>query len=226
MPEPKNPFNFNFLRSRPFQIVTALLLVQVMMVYGFGKTEKIPPGRPLKDLGKQLGDFVMVQEGVIDEETLKVLQADDTLTRSYGRPGSPSSGNLYVAFFRSQRTGAAPHSPKNCLPGSGWTPTIADIINVPVPGRAPIEVNRYLIEKGESRSLVLYWYQSRDRVVASEYWAKFYVIWDALRYNRTDTALVRVTFPVVNKDVDQAQKEAFALVQSSFGPLSQILPQH
>ena len=43
---------------------------------------------------------------------------------------------------------------------------------------------------------MLYWYQSHGRIVASEYWGKFYLVYDALRLNRTDAALVRITVPV------------------------------
>jgi EpsI family protein len=85
-------------------------------------------------------------------------------------------------------------------------------------------VNRYLVQKGDSKSIVLYWYQSRDRVVASEYWAKFYVIADALRYNRTDTALVRIVVPVTNNDIDSATQSATEFAQTVFMPLRQQLP--
>ena len=83
-------------------------------------------------------------------------------------------------------------------------PSVSDEIAITIPGRAePIEANRYVVAKGDQKSLVLYWYQSRDRVVASEYKAKFYVVADALRYNRTDTALVRVVVPIIDGDVEK-----------------------
>ena len=69
-------------------------------------------------------------------------------------------------------------------------------IAIDVGRAAPITVNRYMIAYGSQRQLVLYWYQSRDRAVASEYKAKFWVMADAIRLNRTDTALVRVVVPV------------------------------
>jgi EpsI family protein len=85
-------------------------------------------------------------------------------------------------------------------------------------------VNEYVVQHGESRSVVLYWYQSRDRSVASEYRAKFWVIADAIRYNRTDTALVRVIVPVVDRDADSAGRTAIGFVQSFFAPIRQFLP--
>ena len=94
-----------------------------------------------------------------------------------------------------------------------------------IPGRPdPIEVNRYVVGKGDQKSLVLYWYQSRDRVIASEYKAKFYVVADALRYNRTDTALVRVTLPIVDNNVERSQKAAIDFIHSFYSPLRQHFP--
>jgi EpsI family protein len=140
------------------------------------------------------------------------------------QPSTRSGANLFVAAFRSQRNGKAPHSPKNCLPGSGWTPLVSDEYSLEVGAAAPITVNRYVIAHGDSRSLVLYWYQSRDRVVASEYKAKFWVIVDALRLNRTDTALVRVVVPIAGGDQDQATQVAADFVKSFYGTLRQYLP--
>ena len=130
-----------------------------------------------------------------------------------------------MAFFKTQRTGKTPHSPKNCLPGSGWEKSTDDYLDVTIPGVAePIHVNRYIVSKGDSKSLVLYWYQTPKRVVASEYRAKLLTVEDAIRYNRTDTALVRVIVPVVGNNEAMAQQEAVEFVQSFFVPLRQYLP--
>ena len=60
-------------------------------------------------------------------------------------------------------------------------------------------MNRYIVSHGQDRSLVMYWYQSRERVVADEFKAKFWVMADSLRFNRTDTALVRVVVPIIDQ---------------------------
>lgn len=217
--------NTNFLRGPIAKMLTVILLLQVAMVYGFTRTEVVPQNRPLSEAPAQFGSWVLRQEGVVEKEIQDVLKADELLTRSYASSEQGIGAHLFVAYFRSQRTGQAPHSPKNCLPGSGWVPSLSDIVNVSIPGRSePIEVNRYVVGKGEQKSLVLYWYQSRDRVVASEYRAKFYVIADALRYNRTDTALVRVVMPIVDNDVERSNKAAVDFIQSFYTPLRQHFP--
>lgn len=214
-----------FLRSTAARLLTVVLLLQAALVYGFARKEVIPVNRPLSETPQQFGSWQLQQEGVVEKEVQDVLKADELLTRSYVSLAQQMSAHLFVAYFRSQRTGQAPHSPKNCLPGSGWVPDLQDEVKIDIPGRnQPIEANRYVVAKGDQKSLVLYWYQSRDRVVANEYKAKFYVVADALRYNRTDTALVRIVVPVIDGDLDRSQKAAIDFVQSFYNPLRQHFP--
>lgn len=218
--------NFDFLKSKAALILTIALLIQAALLYGFTRDEATPETRPLASVPTQFGSWQLVQEGVVEKEVQEVLKADDTLTRSYANAndGSVPGAHLWVAYFKTQRTGRAPHSPKNCLPGTGWVPSVSDRIAIPIAGREPIDVNRYIVQKGDAKSLVFYWYQSRDRVVASEYEAKFYVIADAMRYNRTDTALVRVVVPITQDNPEIAEKAAINFIQSFFVPLRQYFP--
>ena len=217
--------DLGFLRSKPAKILSAVLLGQAVLVYGLNRAEAIPVNRPLAEVSQRFGSWYLAQEGVVEQEVRDVLKADELLSRSYASVDHATNAHLFVAYFRSQRTGQTPHSPKNCLPGTGWVPSVSDVLHVNIPGRPdPIEVNRYLVSKGDAKSLVLYWYQSRDRVVASEYRAKFYVVADALRYNRTDTALVRVVIPVPDGNVERSQAAAVNFIQSLFVPLRQHFP--
>ena len=90
-----------------------------------------------------------------------------------------------------------------------------------------ISVNRYVIQKGLDRQLVLYWYQSHGRVIANEYWSKFYLIRDAVALNRTDAALVRVIVPIApNSDgaSARAEQQAVEFVQKLYPVLPAYLP--
>lgn len=209
---------------KPVLILSIVLLTQAGVFYGFSRSEKIPAYRPFDTFPEQIHDWRLVQRDVIQDDVKNVLRGDDYISAWYSQaPGR--AANLFVAFFKSQRYGQAPHSPKNCLPGSGWIWTVSDEIAVQVPGRpAPITINRYVIQKGDLKSVVLYWYQSRDRVVASEYKAKIYVVADALRYNRTDTALVRVVVPVHDGNQRDAEDTGVEFVKAFFATLRSYLP--
>jgi EpsI family protein len=215
---------FAFLKSWPARAVTILLVAQAGIMYSSNRPEALPPSRPLADLPSVLGPWTLQQEGVLDAETEEVLKADDVLIRDYADTAGGRVADLYVAAFRSQRNGKAPHSPKNCLPGAGWTPLDQTVEMIDPGTGSPIPVNRYVIAHGDSRSLVLYWYQSRDRAVASEYKAKFWVIADAIRLNRTDTALIRVIVPIGDRDSARAEKTAIDFLRAFYPPLRQILP--
>ncbi len=214
-----------FLSSKYTRILTGVLVAQAALFYTISHGEIVPVNAPLSEFPKLVGKWLRIQEGTIEKEVQDVLRADDLLTRTYANPSTRTTANLFVAFFRTQRTGAAPHSPKNCLPGNGWVADQSDIIDVTVPGQtAPISVNRYIVSRGDARSVVLYWYQTPKRVVASEYAAKIYLVADSIRYKRTDTALVRIVVPVSNKDDAAAMKTALEFVSAVFPPLRSYLP--
>jgi len=207
----------------PKLVLTALLIAQALAYYGLSRPEPVPLAKPLDQFPTEIGAWHMVRPLAMDAETANVLRADDYLLRDYS-DARAEAVNLFVAFFKSQRAGQTPHSPKNCLPASGWVWTDSNTLRVTVAGRAePIEINRYVVSKGEEKAVVLYWYQSRDRVVANEFKAAKFVAWDALRYNRTDTALVRVVVPVIRSDEDSV-RVARAFIVSFFSPLAQFLP--
>ncbi len=212
----------SFLQSSAALVATAILLAQGVLLYSADRPEAVPASLALADLSSTLGAWTVTQEGVIDQETRDVLKADDLLSRYYAK--GAVGANLFVAAFRSQRSGKAPHSPKNCLPGNGWSPLSSGEFTVETGALGPITVNRYVVAYGENRSLVMYWYQSRDRAIASEYKAKLWVAMDAMRLNRTDTALIRVVVPIVNRDEETATRTAQDFIRAFYPALRQHLP--
>ncbi|HWR53759.1 MAG TPA: EpsI family protein [Bryobacteraceae bacterium] len=216
-----NPFAF--LRGRNARILTAVLLLETAGLWAVSQGESTPALQSLSGFPVEIGAWRSIQEGTLDDATMEVLRADDVLSRTYAEPSSYRPANLFIAYFKSQRTGQAPHSPKNCLPGAGWEPSDSGELDITVPGRGTIRVNKYIVSKGEDKSVVLYWYQSHQRVIASEYAAKVYLVADAIRYNRTDTALVRVVVPVAG-DEAAAIDIAKRFVQGIFPSLGQFLP--
>jgi EpsI family protein len=214
-----------WLKTRSSRVLSIVLLAQAGLFYGFSRHENIPAHRPLSEFSLDNRDWTVLQEAPLDQDTLDVLKADDILSRIYENRRTGAQASLFVAYFETQRTGKAPHSPKNCLPGSGWASSQAGIMDIRVPGEAePIRVNRYIVSRGQNQSVVLYWYQARNRVIASEYSAKIYTVTDAIRYNRSDTALVRVVVGVDQGDTQKAEDTAVSFVKAFFEPLKEYLP--
>jgi EpsI family protein len=194
------------------------------------RPESAPPRASFELFPLQLNAWTGRQLPPLEPNILKILGVDDYLNRAYYRQDHAAAG-VYIGYYKSQRQGDAIHSPLNCLPGAGWEPLAQGYITIPVAtaaaGATDISVNRYLIQKGIDRQLVLYWYQSHGRVVASEYWGKFYLVRDAVRLNRTDAALVRVIVPIppnVDGAEASAEQQAVDLVKTIFPVLPDYIP--
>lgn len=213
------------MASKSFVILSAVLLAQAGIFYGFSRSEKVPSRLQLADFNLTGTSWQDIEDMELSQDEKDVLKADDLLSRVYQDKSSGRVATLFVAYFDTQRTGKSPHSPKNCLPGSGWSSTSSEIVEIPVPGQPqPIQANRYIVARGDNQSIVLYWYQSHNRTVASEYWAKYYTIADSIRYNRSDTALVRVVVGVSNGNTEKAIKTATDFAVAFFPQLKQHLP--
>lgn len=209
-------------------LVTFSALIALQGAAGYylsARQEYVPQAKPLAEFPKTVGSWTMAKEFPTEAEVQAVLKADDTLSRAYVKPSGGQGVYFWMAYFQSQRAGRAPHSPKNCLPGNGWVKERNSIINIQVPGRAePIEAQYYLVQRGESKSVVVYWYQSHGRIVADEYTAKYYVVADAIRYNRTDTALVKFTIPVGPEGAERASEMAIVAVKDFYQSVATALP--
>lgn len=215
-----------FLRQPAVLLLSLLLVGQACAYYLLPKSELAPSAPPMKNFPVALGEWQMVADYPIEVEVQKVLRADDTLNRVYSSPASPAAVNLFMAYFRSQKTGVAPHSPKNCLPGSGWAPLESRIIKILVAGRSEaVEVNRFVVARGTEKTLVLYWYQTAHRIIASEYEAKIWLVLDSLRYRRSDTAIVRIVAPLPSGREEEIDRIAAGFVSASLPAISAQMPQ-
>ena len=214
-------------------VVAGCLLAAALYLTKASQAEVLPPRESLAVLPVQFDGWKGYKGGDLTPSERAVLGVDDYIFRNYYRTGDATAVGLYIGYYESQRQGDAIHSPLNCLPGAGWLPDKDGRQVIPVqvsatpgaPATTPIEINRVVIEKGLDRQLVLYWYQSHRRVVASEYWGKVYSVLDSVRYNRTDAALVRVVAPIgPGKSTTEAEAQAVAFVQSLFPLLGRHLP--
>jgi EpsI family protein len=202
---------------RRFVPVALLLAATAFVLQARDQKEALPPHEELSSFPVQIAGW-NAKDVPFGPGELQVLGPGEFLLRNYESSASEPLVNLYIAFFPSQRSGDTIHSPKNCLPGSGWTPLESGHTSIRQVDGTTISINRYVVANGGNRELVLYWYQAHGRVTPSEYWAKIFLVWDAIRMNRTDGALVRVITPITNPgDETPAQARATEF-------LHQILP--
>jgi EpsI family protein len=209
---------------REFWISVAVLAAGIFLV-GHTATPEVRADRfALASLPRTI-DGRYASDDPIAPRVLEKLGLTDYVSRSYLAPDLREV-QLYIGYYASQRTGATYHSPRNCLPGSGWQILESGTARVPGPDGRPVTVNEMLIGKGTDRMVALYWYQDRGRVVASEYLAKVYLVWDAATRHRTDGSMVRVLVPARDDgdDVAEARSEGRAFAARLMPLLPAFLP--
>ena len=207
--------------SLRFGILLVLILVAGVLVNAWSYLgEAHVERKELKDFPQSIGAWQRIgTDEILDNETLKVLRASDYLLRDFRK--SNQVANLYVGYYASQRSGATYHSPLNCLPGSGWTLSEPGKATITLPDGSNFVANKYVIQNGDYKSMMIYWYQGRGRNVASEYWGKIYTVFDSVRLRRSDGAMVRVTVPIGDSE---ALAEQTAVEFASFA--ASVLPEY
>ena len=209
--------------SLRFGILLVLILVAGILVNAWSYLgEAHVERKELKDFPQNVGAWQKTgNDQILDGETLKVLRASDYLLRDFRK--SDQVANLYVGYYASQRTGATYHSPLNCLPGSGWTLSEPGKATIALPDGSSFVANKYVIQNGDYKSMMIYWYQGRGRNVPSEYWGKIYTVFDSVRLRRSDGAMVRVTVPIGNSEA-AAEQTAVEFAATASTVLPEFVP--
>ena len=198
------------MRSARFWAVVLVLIFAAAVRYRRGDVDLVPPSLPLNEFPQTMGSWSSV-DSPIPQESLDLLGKGEFLSRVYTVAGTSAetadnapvgqhSVGLFIAYFPTQRSGQSIHSPQNCLPGAGWTFASSGTADIAGADGQVHRVGDYVIANGAARDEVLYWYQSHGRAIASDYKAKLYMLTDAIRYNRTDAALVRIVVPIESSE--------------------------
>jgi EpsI family protein len=207
-----------------FWTVVLLLAGTGVLLQTRGIGDRIPDSEPLSRIPFNIAGW-SGSEMQIDQETLDVLGAGSFLSREYMRGNDGPTIDLFVGYFPTQRTGVSIHSPRNCLPGSGWAFESSKYLYLNDANGKPHRVGEYVITNGENRQFVIYWYQAHGRSIANEYLAKMYFVIDAMRMNRTDGGLIRVATPINSLEgTAPARARAESFASQLAGSLPRFIP--
>lgn len=218
------------MKSPQFWSVFVLLIATMVLLHARGDVDHVPPSAPLNEVPDTFGRWAG-QDIPISSETLEILGKGDFLNRVYtldgaGKAAAPAGSavapvQLFIAYFPTQRTGQAIHSPQNCLPGSGWTFLSSGITNFTDATGKDYNVGDYIISDGRFKQEVLYWYQTHGNSIASDYSAKAHMLVDSIRLGRTDAALVRVITAIAP---NESNAQAHARLLSFTKNVTPLLP--
>jgi EpsI family protein len=178
-----------------FGCLIGLLLLGIVDLHWGSHGHPVPPRSDFAAFPTQLADWSGRDLSDLSVAEKRVLAADSYLLREYRQDITGAEVDLFVVYYGSQRSGDALHSPKNCLPGTGWEPVSSGVILISDPARADssFKADHYVVEKDGLELDVLYWYQAHGRRFASEYLGKIYLAWDGITKGRTDGAMIRIT---------------------------------
>jgi len=180
----------------------AIMILTTGILYSVSHGENVHPNKPFETFPKQIGEWVG-KEKFLAENMLEEVGADDYFLADYNN----SKGhwiNLYVSFYQSQQEGDLIHSPKNCMPGAGWSIPRTSLEELEFPGDNPHKIKAIKLDltKGPRKQIMLYWFQSRGRFISSEYMQKIYLVIDSITRQRTDGSFVRLIAPIVNNEAE------------------------
>jgi exosortase D (VPLPA-CTERM-specific) len=209
----------------PLATCTLLLCATGLAAYFVTTRHEFYPERKLfAAFPNTLGDW-RGKMGSLDQSTAQFLGLTDYILSDYSKKDGHAV-NLYIAYYASQRSGVAPHSPSVCIPGNGWqiakleeTSYASKQLNFALP------INRVIVTKGSQKQLVYYWFDERGLQIASEYLSKLYLLRDAIFKNRTDGALVRLTTMIYpNESESDADKRLQEFTNALMPDLAGYLP--
>ncbi len=205
-------------------LVVALLLTGSTVQWFVNREEVEPHRRDLAELPTEMGSWRQ-RGGEIKfgEQVESVLRTTDYTMREYTLENGRVA-NLYVGYYASQRTGATYHSPQNCLPGAGWIMKDPQHVQIATPSGLTFTAQRYVIETGIYKEVMIYWYQGRGKIEASEYRDKVNTVIDSLFKRRSDGAMVRVMTSVGNSE-DDAVKAGSDLAGRLADELNPFVPE-
>lgn len=211
-----------------FIVALAIIALNYYVYAILASTEVVPPRTTFESFPAQIDEWGCRAFEDMDDEVLARLGASDWVICNYDSP--ESTVGVYVGYHESQvreydqdKGGSAIHPPEHCLPGSGWDVIASEVVPIRS-GELEGEAKRFVIAKGDSRSLVYFWYQSRGRVVARNHEVILYKFLDRATRNRSDGALVRLTTPIERRDEAGAEARILAFAEALTPLLPEYLP--
>ena len=203
-------------------IISLVLISGAVSLFFLNHAETVPPKKPFSTFPKEIQGW-KGKEGRFDDAVYDILGVEDSILADYKRSDGRSV-QLYIGYYQSQRKGDLIHSPKNCMPGAGWKIIRTDYAEVPRENETAAQVIRLTLQNGPQKQIMFYWFHSRGRIIASEYWQKIYLVWDSIVRHRTDGSFVRLISPVVNGDDEKALKNLTEFAQNLFPILNDYIP--
>jgi len=202
-------------------ILFYLLLLLTWACINLTSSAAVPVIKPLSQFPAVYQEWRMISQERFSEVILSVLKPTDYLSRSYEGPRARRIG-LYIGYHDGGKESGEIHSPKNCLPGSGWQQVSTERMHLSTPP-GKISLIKAVYQKGESRELFLYWFQVQDKTLSDEYSLKLAGITNSIIHGRKDAAFIRISVPF-EVDEHEAAAAGVRFIQDFYPLIREFLP--
>lgn len=195
----------------------ALITASLLMIFTVStwplmpSRDSQPPARlDFSVFPKKIGDWRQYGDEQRFSPTVeKILAADDYINVQYGRTPREPTLDFFSAWYHDLAEDGVVHTPEICLPGAGWE--IAKVERVDISGQLglddPYEINRVIIQKGEERRLVYYWFTHMGVAIPRNTRAKFNVLTGGVLAGRYDGAIIRIISPLEKGEPESVAEE-------------------
>ena len=208
---------------KPYRFYLLYLLLGIAALYVYTRSEvAVPVGQPLDSFPQTAGSWKMLGQARFDSQTLEVLRPSDYLSRTYSAANGDKV-SLYVGFHDGGPQSGSIHSPRQCLPGSGWNRLKDEVRSVDLDGRKIPYVSA-LYQKDSEKQLFLYWFQVRDEILTNEYALKLAQVKNSVLANRRDSSFIRLSLAATD-DEDYAIRSGEQFIRDFYPAISHSLPQ-
>ena len=201
--------------------VCGLLLLATWFLLRSVDSRTVAVTRPLVQFPAVCQGWRMTSQEQFDGEVLKLLRPTDYLARHY-ESADGHKVSLYVGYHDGGSDSGEIHSPRHCLPGTGWQKLAVAPAVIPTPNGA-IHAVRAVYQKGGAQELLYYWFQVRGRTLDNEYALKLAAVTGALFHGRRDAGFIKVSMPF-EADEQGADAAMLGFIRHVYPELCRFLP--
>ncbi len=202
-------------------VIISVLLITTGLYLNLHDTIQVPVKKPFEQFPRTISEWNMKNEFTLPDNVQNILKASDVLSRDYVSPEG-NRVNIYIGFHGGGKESGEIHSPKQCLPGSGWFEVSNRKKSLDVAG-SKINLVQAVYQKGEGKELFIYWFQVREKTIDNEYSLKLTEIINSILFRRRDASFVRVSVPF-EADESAALAVGERFVRDFYSSIREFLP--
>ena len=178
------------MAKKTFLAFLSVLVVTFLFCSAIGYYKPQTSSRmEFKNFPMEKGGWVGQRDNLIPA-IVEMLNPTEIFSATFTNPDGIKV-HLFFDYFSQQNSRGGPHSPRNCLPGSGWTILDTEEREITIDGRT-IKIGRFYMRLGELEKVMDFWYVTRYGETANDYVFKLYTMIGSLTFRLNDIAFIRI----------------------------------